>query len=293
MNVSSVRHAVVIGTGLVGTSIALALRNAGVHVGLHDRDDDAVAMAVELGAGVAAGPEDPPADVVVIATPPSTVVGVLCEAQACGLGAVYTDVASTKERIVADVERAGADLASYVPGHPIAGGELSGPTGARADLFVGRPWALCPSQATSLAAVLGVIELVKACRAVPKTLPPDAHDRVLALVSHVPHVVSAVLAARFADADAGTLSWVGKGLRDTTRIAAGDPDLWCDILRHNAPAVAEELESVLLDMADAVRALRMTTGTGPPRAAGLVELLAKGNQGRDNIVSPQEHRRAA
>lgn len=292
MSASTIRHAVVIGTGLVGTSVALALRAAGVHVGLHDRDDGAVATAVEVGAGVAAGPEDPPADVVVIATPPSTVVGVLCEAQACGLGAVYTDVASTKERILADVERAGADLATYVPGHPIAGGEQSGPAGARANLFVGRPWALCPTPATSLAAVLGVIEVAKLCGAVPRTLPADVHDRVLALVSHVPHVVSSILASRFADVDVATLSWGGAGLRDTTRIAAGDPALWCDILRHNAEQVADELETVLLDLADAVRSLRMSAGPGGVRGAALVDLLAKGNLGRENIVSGQEPRAA-
>src|SRR6478609_8164238 len=141
MNSTTVRRVTVLGTGVIGTSIALALRRAGIHVALSDQDVGSLATAECMGAGIALMPDDPPADLVVIATPPSTVVSVLRDAQARGLGAVYTDVASTKARISADAELAGCDLTSYVPGHPMAGRELSGPHAAHADLFAGRPWA--------------------------------------------------------------------------------------------------------------------------------------------------------
>ncbi len=279
--VAAIRRVTVLGTGLIGTSIALALRRAGIHVALSDRDPGAAAEAVRMGGGVALRPADPPADVVVIATPPSTVVSVLRDAQQRGLGAVYTDVASTKARIVADAERAGCDLGGYVPGHPIAGRELSGPLAARAELFTGRPWAVCPHSATSPAAVRAVIELVALCGAEHRMLAPDVHDRVVAVVSHAPHLISAALAARFAAADDMTLSLVGKGLQDTTRIATGAAGLWSDILEHNADSVAAVLEAVVRDLADAASALRGSARVGPD---ALADLLARGNRGRRHIT---------
>lgn len=290
MPAAAIRRVLVLGTGLIGTSIALALRRAGVHVALSDRDAGAVAEAVRMGGGVALRPADPPADVVVIATPPSTVAGVLGDAQARGLGAVYTDVASTKARIVGEAERAGCDLGSYVPGHPIAGRELSGPLAARADLFAGRPWAVCPHPATGPVAVRAVTELVALCGAECRLLAPDLHDRVVAAVSHAPHLVSAALAARFAAADEVTLSLAGKGLRDTTRIATGAAGLWSDILEHNAESVAAVLDAVVRDLAAAAAALR-----GPALAGhdALADLLTRGNRGRRQIAGSVQETAAA
>ncbi len=278
---AAIRRVLVLGTGLIGTSVALALRRAGVHVALSDLDPDSVAGAIRMGAGVVSRPADPPADVVVIATPPSTVAGVLRDAQDRRLGRVYTDVASTKARLLADAELAGCDLAGYVPGHPLAGLELSGPWAARADLFTGRPWVLCPHPAMGPEALRLAAELVAACGADLRLLAPDIHDRVFATVSHAPHVVSAALAARFAAADDTTLSLVGKGLQDTTRIATGAPGLWRDILDHNAEAVAAVLEEVVSDLAAVAVALR---GSGPDGPGVIVGLLSRGNLGRANIV---------
>src|SRR5690606_21894216 len=141
------RRVLVIGCGLIGTSVGLALRRAGVHVALADHDPRALLRALRMGAGVRFVPGGGAVDVVVVATPPSTVVPVLVEAQRRGLGAVYTDVASAKGRILDEAERAGCDLASFVPGHPLAGRELSGAGAGRADLFVGRAWVLWPHPA--------------------------------------------------------------------------------------------------------------------------------------------------
>ncbi|MET8339885.1 prephenate dehydrogenase [Streptosporangium canum] len=282
MNSTTVRRVTVLGTGVIGTSIALALRRAGIHVALSDQDIGSLATAECMGAGIALMPDDPPADLVVIATPPSTVVSVLRDAQARGLGAVYTDVASTKARISADAELAGCDLTSYVPGHPMAGRELSGPHAAHADLFAGRPWALCPHPATSPEAVRVVAEMVAVCGGAARILAPDAHDRVVAAVSHAPHLVSAALAARFAGADATTLSLVGRGLQDTTRIATGAPGLWCDILEQNAESVATVLDAVVRDLTEAASALRRSDRA---RSGALADLLTRGNRGREHIVA--------
>ncbi|MEU6740135.1 prephenate dehydrogenase [Streptosporangium sandarakinum] len=295
---TEIRRAAVLGCGLIGASVALALRRTGVHVTLSDRDPYAVRKAERMGAGTASARGDRPADVVVIATPPSTVPGVLREAQARGLGRVYTDVASTKAGILAEAEAAGCDVSVYVPGHPMAGGESSGPGAARADLFAGRRWALCPHPATRPDAVRLVTELVALCGAEHRLVRPDAHDRVTAAVSHVPHLVAAALAARFAGADETTLALAGQGLRDVTRIAGGSPDLWCDILRQNAGPIAEVLDAVVRDLTEVASALRGAepgasgmsgaSGTsGAPGTAGaagtpeaLAGLLVRGNRGR-------------
>ncbi|MEZ0077314.1 prephenate dehydrogenase [Planotetraspora sp. GP83] len=281
MTATTIRHVSVLGCGLIGTSIALALRKAGVHVRLSDRDADSVAKAVRMEAGVALTSDDPPADVVVIATPPSTVVGVLRDAQARGLGTVYTDVASTKAGILADAESAGCDFTSYVPGHPMAGRELSGPGAAQADLFADRRWVLCPHPATPPGRVMLVAELAALCGARHTLVQPDVHDRAVAMVSHAPHLVSAAVAARFAGADETTLSLVGRGLQDVTRVASGAPGLWSDILRQNADSVAAVLDAVIRDLSAAAAALR-SPGHGVSDV--LADLLIRGNRGRALIL---------
>jgi prephenate dehydrogenase len=276
-----VRRVTVVGCGLIGTSVALALRPAGVEVFLHDRDMGALAEAEARGAGTRLRPGGPRVDVVVIATPPSAVAGVLRDAQLRDLGSVYTDVASTKANVVAEAEAMGCDLGSFVPGHPMAGRELSGPAAARADLFSGRQWALCPGPEVPPRHLDLVAELAVRCGGVPMVFGPEAHDRIAAAVSHAPHVVSSALAARFADAGRSTLSLVGRGLRGTTRIAAGPPDLWRDVLEQNAEQIAPVLEAVAADLAAAAQALR---SSGPARSRVLTELLVRGNLGRANIA---------
>ncbi|HEY9472590.1 MAG TPA: prephenate dehydrogenase [Mycobacteriales bacterium] len=281
MSSPPIRRVTVLGSGMVGTSVALALRRAKIHVALSDQDRDSLAEALRMGAGVALTSDVPTADAVVIATPPSTVVSVLRDAQRRRLGTVYTDVASVKARICADARRVGCDLATYVPGHPIAGRELSGPAAARGALFAGRPWALCPYPVTSPELVRTVSDLVTVCGGVPAVLAPDVHDRIVATVSHAPHLVSAALAARFVGADETLLSLVGRGARDTTRVAAGAPALWQDILVQNAEPVAAVLEAVVRDLTAAVGALR---GSHPAGSTALVDLFTRGNRGRERIV---------
>jgi prephenate dehydrogenase len=276
----------VLGTGLIGTSVALALRERGASVWLADTDQEAARLAAHLGAGELL-PEDAgpaswvPADVAVIAVPPSAVADTLAAAQARALAACYTDVASVKQLPVEQARARGCDMASYVPGHPLAGREKHGPAAARADLFLGRTWALCPEPETSEQAVAAVTALAAGCGAVPLRIAAAAHDRWVALVSHAPHLVAAAMAARLESAPPQALDLAGQGLRDVTRIAAGDIALWTQILAANAGPVAEVLAAVAADLAEAARML----SDGDPKS--VATLLDQGQAGVARI--PGKH----
>ncbi|GIH74040.1 prephenate dehydrogenase [Planobispora longispora] len=266
----------IVGTGLIGTSIALALREQGVTVYLTDRDPATVRLASELGAGVEWNPGRPadldadaawypgrPVDLAVIAVPPDLVAEQLARLQRAGAARFYTDVASVKALPIRQAEALGCDLTAYAAGHPLAGRERSGPAAARADLFLGRPWALCPTEQTSPDAVEALRGLIKLCGGEPVEVDAVQHDRAVALVSHAPHVAASAVAARLADAPATALGLAGPGVRDVTRVAAGDPDLWTGILSGNALPVADVLEAVAADLAAAATALRAFAESSP------------------------------
>jgi len=278
----------VIGTGLIGTSIALALREHEAKVWLTDQDPAAARLAADLGAGqpLPATPTEL-ADVAVIAVPPAAVAPTLAEAQTRNLAHAYTDVASVKQVPVTQARNQGCDLTRYVPGHPLAGREKHGPAAARADLFLGRTWALCPLPETSEAAIQVVTDLVRACGAVPVRTDPAAHDRWVALISHAPHLVAAAMAARLEETPGPALDLAGQGLRDVTRIAAGDTSLWTQILSANAAPVAEVLAAVAADLAEAARTL--ADSDDPEK--GVAALLDRGRAGVARI--PGKHGGAA
>jgi prephenate dehydrogenase len=275
----------IIGTGLIGTSIALALREKGSTVWLADQDPAAARLAEHMGAGDQLPSHGVQADVAVIAVPPDAVADTLAAAQERGLARYYTDVASVKQLPVAQARDRGCDLASYVPGHPLAGREKHGPAAARADLFLGRSWALCPTPETSEAATSTVTSLVRACGAVPVRTDAAAHDRWVALVSHAPHLVAAAMAARLEEAPPEALDLAGQGLRDVTRVAAGEVGLWTQILAANAAPVAEVLAAVAADLAEAARLLAQEADGGGPKS--VADLLDRGQAGVARI--PGKH----
>jgi len=292
--VSGLERVLVIGAGLIGTSIALALRERGHQVWLADRDSATARLASDLGAGmVAPDLRDAKgiADVAVLAMPPDFVAAGLAFAQECAVADVYTDVASVKAMPVRQAREAGCDLETYVPGHPLAGREKRGPAAARSDLFLGRTWALCPLRENAPFAVDAVTDLALACGAVPLRVDPRTHDEWVALVSHAPHLVSVAMAARLAGpgVPAQALQLAGQGLRDVTRVAAGDPALWAQILAGNAGPVAEVLSAVAADLDAAARELAAAAGaTGAaPGMAMVTGLLGQGNAGVARI--PGKH----
>jgi prephenate dehydrogenase len=262
--------AVVIGTGLIGTSVALALRQHGTTVWLHDHDPAAAELAAGIGAGSALppdGPPDGPADIAVLAVPPVAVAAELAAAQRRGLARCYTDVASVKQLPVRLARQLGCDLRSYVPGHPLSGRERSGPAAARADLFLGRPWVICPLADNDAEAVIAVTGLSEACGAQPVQVSVAAHDSWVALVSHAPHVVAAAMAARLEHAPPGALALAGQGLRDVTRIAGGDPGMWLQILTANGAPASQVLRAVAADLEHAASVLEERDGPGAAACA--------------------------
>jgi prephenate dehydrogenase len=276
----------VVGTGLIGTSLALSLRRAGATVWLEDRDPSAVQTAVELGAGepLAAqappGVEPPDVALVVVAVPPATTATLVSDALRRYPGAVVTDVASVKVPIHRALVASGVEVSRYVGGHPMAGSEVSGAGAARADLIDDRPWVITPHADADPEAVAVVQELVLAARALPVVMPAQEHDRAVAVVSHTPQVLSSLLAARLLDSSDLTVSIAGQGLRDMTRIAASDPDLWVEILSANASPVSTVLEEVAADLAAVVSALG---GIDQGGQDVLAQALRRGNDGRGRV----------
>ena len=282
--------AVVIGTGLIGTSVALALRAAGTQVWLADQDDDAVGLAVSLGAGSPlpdVGLPAGPADVAVLAVPPVAVAAELRAAQSRGLGRCYTDVASVKELPLAQARELGCDMASYVPGHPLSGRERSGPAAARADLFTGRPWVICPQPDSAAAAVELVTGLAAVCGAQPVLVSAAEHDQWVALVSHAPHVVAAAMAARLEHAPASALALAGQGLRDVTRVAAAGAGMWEQILGANAGPASAILRDVAADLFRVADALGSMAVSDEQAAKQVADLLERGSAGVGRI--PGKH----
>jgi len=304
---AEIGSAVVIGTGLIGTSIALALREQGIPVWLADQEPGAAQLAADIGAGMVLPephtpePGRPLADVAVLAVPPAAVAPSLAAAQAANLARSYTDVASVKSLPLSHARELGCDLTSFAPGHPLSGRERSGPAAARGDLFLGRPWVICPTPEASRDAVAAVTGLVRMCRAEPVLLGAGEHDRFVALVSHAPHVAAAAMAARLADAPAAALALAGQGLRDVTRIAGGDAGLWTQILTANAAPVARVLADVAADLQAAAEALaqaasapaaaeqatvvKVLTGLLDEGAAGVAKIPGKrGRPSAGNVV---------
>jgi prephenate dehydrogenase len=283
-----VKTAAVVGTGLIGTSIALALSRRGVIVHLSDADEIAAKTAAALGAG-SLDPPAGPVDLAVIAVPPSRIAVELARSQRAGLAHAYTDVASVKGLPQAELGSAGGDGARYVGGHPLAGRERSGPLAGSADLFEGRYWVLTPSAQTDQDVLDRAMELVSLCGGVPVIMDVVAHDHAVALTSHTPHLLSALMAALLTDTEADTIKVSGQGLRDVTRIGGGDATLWGQILGANAAAVADVLELYAQELAKATAALRALAGPDPAHAergaADLDSLLHRGVWGQARIPS--------
>ncbi|MFF8311656.1 prephenate dehydrogenase [Streptomyces lydicus] len=284
------RTALVIGTGLIGTSAALALHARGVQVYLEDHDQAQALTAAALGAGIAEAPPEP-VDLAIVAVPPAHVAAALAGAIRRGAARAYIDVASVKGGPRRALEELGCDLSGYLGTHPMAGKERSGPLAATADLFEGRPWVLTPTPGGDTEVLNLALELVALCRAVPVVMDADAHDRAVALVSHTPQLLSSLVAARLKGADETAVRLCGQGIRDVTRIAASDPGMWIDILSANPGPVADVLAEIAADLDETVRSLRALESADEDKrgggATGIEDVLRRGNAGRERV--PGKH----
>lgn len=274
----------IIGAGLLGTSIGLALSEKGVDVTLADQSPTAVRLAVDYGAGRAPRADDRPG-LVVVAVPPDVTAATVAQALAQHPDALITDVASVKGSVLAELRALGADVSRYLGTHPMAGRERGGPISARADLFLGRPWVLAGHEGISYRRAGAIEDLILDVGAVPIEMSVDEHDRSVAMVSHVPQLVASAMAARLRTASNSAVGLAGQGVRDVTRIASSDPGLWVQILSANAAPVAEILRGVRDDVDALLTALADPEAPGSRRA--LAELIAAGNAGVARI--PGKH----
>lgn len=273
----------IIGTGLLGTSLGLALTDAGHTVTLEDLSPTAVNLAADMGAGTRDNPTDP--DVVIVAAPPDVCAGIIVTALRTWPRATVTDVASVKGAILAQVreQTRERELDRYIGSHPMAGREKSGAIAARGDLFTASPWVVCSDEDTPKERLDHIVNIAEAVGAAVIHLDPDFHDSSVARVSHAPQVVASLMAAQLRDMPADGIALAGQGLRDTTRIADSDPGLWTQILSGNAAEIRTVLKGLRDDLDTVIRALDL----GPGAYAALAGALAAGNEGRDRI--PGKH----
>jgi prephenate dehydrogenase len=267
----------IVGTGLLGTSLGLALRRRGVDVLLTDRNLEHLRTATGLGAGHAY--DGQPVGLVVVAVPPDH-VGTEVARALTSSDAVVTDVGSVKTAPLRVLEGL-PGVERYVGGHPMAGSEQSGPLAASATLFDGRPWAVTPHRHSAEAATAAVEELARSAGAGVVRLTPEEHDEAVARTSHLPHLLSVLVAGRLADAPPDHLALSGQGVRDVTRVAGGDPGLWEQIVTGNSAAVA----GLLTQVRDQLDVLIDAVATGDRESLG--EILELGVAG--TLAIPGKH----
>ena len=272
MNVKSVR---IVGAGLIGTSVGLALKASGASVQFVDIDSKAENLANDLVKSAA----DTKPELVIIATPPSAFKSAIERESTLNPQAILMDIGSVKTKPIVEVSTLEGLLYRFCGTHPMAGREVSGAVSARADLFLDRAWIITPTAETSEAAQQMVLEVIKACGAQAVEMSAQDHDERVALISHLPQTISSLLAAQLSESNSEALALAGGGLRDTVRIAGSDPKLWGEILAANEAALMPLLISLQSDLSDLIAA-----ASGPGKWESLV---AAGRAGKSAI--PGKH----
>ena len=273
---SSIR---IIGSGLIGTSIGLALAARGVQVEMLDLDQKAQKLAQDLIASEISGAPE----VILFAIPASTLAETFEREFAFNPGSKFIDIASVKTKPQVEVSRISGGSSRFLATHPMAGREVGGAASARADLFEGRTWIYCPTYADGAQVDSDVLEtglwLINSLGATPISMSASRHDSAVALVSHLPQIVASLLAAQLKGAKGEDLDLAGAGLRDTTRIAASDPELWQEIISSNAQEILPLLINLQNDLGSLIQSLDDPVKVG--------SFIAAGNEGRSKI--PGKH----
>ena len=278
----------ILGPGLIGGSIALALRRAGgSHVTLWARRAEAVGEVIASGcadtatADFAGAVKD--AGLVVLCVPVGAMGDVARKiAPVISPSCVVTDVGSVKAPVLAELRPVFAGRARFVGSHPMAGSEHTGLAAARANLFDGTTCIVTPDADTDAAALTAVCDFWKGIGCRVAELPAAEHDECVALVSHLPHLLAATLINTVAAQNGHAFRVVGPGFRDTTRVAAGPPAMWREILRENSAAVLPAIDALIAKLAD----FRQTLAPAAD-GNGTHELLAAARATRERITFPK------
>ncbi|MDF1794017.1 MAG: prephenate/arogenate dehydrogenase family protein [Thalassobaculaceae bacterium] len=283
----------VIGIGNLGSSVARAVRKYGAvrRVIAADLSEDALARAKELKLAdayfEAPSKAVAEADIVVLCTPLGA-FGAIAKAMAPHLkpGAVVTDVGSVKGAVIAAAAPHLPQTVSFVPGHPIAGTEKSGPDAGSSDLFVGRYWILTPEDGTDREAVAKVTALWTRCGALVEEMKAEYHDKVLAVTSHLPHLIAYTIVGTAIDMEGqeqqDVIRFSAGGFRDFTRIAGSSPIMWRDIFLNNREAVLEMLQRFSEDLTYLQRAIRWGEGDK------LQELFTRTREVRRGVIEAKQ-----
>lgn len=278
-----------VGIGLIGSSLARVIRRetlAGELV-VSTRRPETLARAAELGLGdrytADAAEAVADADLVVVSVPVGASGDVAAAiGPALKPGAIVTDAGSTKGSVIAQMQPHMPAGVHFIPGHPIAGTEHSGPDAGFAELFAGRWCILTPLAGTDAAALDRLTRFWQRCGSTVETMDPQHHDMVLAIVSHLPHIIAYNIVGTADDLEAVTKSEVIKysasGFRDFTRLAASDPTMWRDVCLHNREAILEMLARFSEDLSSLQRAIRWGDGDK------LFDLFARTRAVRRSII---------
>ena len=271
----SVKKIVVVGAGLIGTSIALGAKKIGAEVELLDEDGRAQALANDLVG--ASKVEDP--SIVVIAAPTSALGSVLNRYKTLYPKSTFIDIGSTKTKVKAEVGKYLELAPRFCPTHPMAGRELDGAEAAQSDLFEGKSWVITPLNETSKDSIELTKELIESLGARVIIMSPEAHDLAVATVSHLPQIISSILAAQLVGKDPDYLALAGSGVLDTTRIAGSNSQLWREILNLNRDALIPLLKDFQKDLSTLIDTYDVQ------------EILERGRMGRQSL--PGKHRSAS
>jgi prephenate dehydrogenase len=267
-------HVRIVGSGLIGTSIGLALALKEVGVTMVDLDQRAQGLANDL----VKSPSSAPIDLTIFATPIGALSSVLDGEFALNPNSGFIDIGSVKTKVKAEVLTSKLPLRRFLPSHPMAGREVGGAESARADLFQGRPW-IIDSAGVDSDVIEMATELIGLLGGHLVELDSTEHDQAVALVSHLPQLISSLLAKQLIGGDESWLNLAGAGLRDTTRIAGSDPRLWREIVTANSQALIPLLQSFQSDLNQLISSIA--------DHEAVADLIKDGQKGRARI--PGKH----
>jgi len=233
----------IVGSGLIGTSIALALAKNSIRVDLVDNDARSENLANDLAMGEKV--LDP--ELVIFALPSQHLSMVIEREYSLNPKSTFIDIGSVKTNPLQVVSASKLPLTQFVATHPMAGREIGGPESARGDLFEGRSWVLTP-QGSSTQSIERAKKLVDLLGATPIEMEPLEHDKAVAAISHLPQILSSALAKQLQDYPDEWLALAGQGLRDTVRIAGSDPKLWQEIISMNREKISPVLHALIRDL---------------------------------------------
>ena len=265
----------IVGSGLIGTSIALGLVQQAIAVEMIDSDPSAQGLAKDLTGGVAVA--DP--DLVIFALPTSMLSQVIQREIDLNPQSTFMDVGSVKNEVVLEIKTFSGLSRRFLPTHPMAGREIGGASSARGDLFQGRSWILTPEADCAPESKELVLDLIKRLGATPIELSALEHDAAVAKISHLPQIAASLVAKQLIGTPAEWMELAGQGLRDTTRIAGSDEKLWKEIIYSNRAEISELLISLQNDLTQMIAAL-----DDPSK---IEALIAAGREGKSII--PGKH----